>query len=184
MRSEEHHGDQSLQGAKKAKQYLNELLNDPNAGLLDHEIIISVNNKLLGTKNNGYCLNERITTYMGQLKVYCPPTEIEGKMQTIIDRFNRKSCLQNLVQEALAEFIIDFLEIHPMPDGNGRTAKFIIWYVLQSYNKLKVFFLMDFKTWRDIIHHKRYNVLLEWFKCMQTSTNTLKNNNNNFVYEF
>ncbi|KXJ23987.1 hypothetical protein AC249_AIPGENE25612 [Exaiptasia diaphana] len=94
VRSEEHNDEQSLQGAKNAKQYLKELLNDPHAGLLDQEIIITVNNKLLGTKNNDYCLNERFTTYMGHLKVYCPPTDIEAKMQTIIDRFNRKSCLQ------------------------------------------------------------------------------------------
>ena len=64
INSEDHFGEESLKGAKQAKLYLEELLTYPDSGLLEHEIIITVNNKLLNNKR-GYSPYQRMTTYKG-----------------------------------------------------------------------------------------------------------------------
>ena len=113
LESEEHYDEVSLQGANQAKKYLEELLKFPDKGLLEHEIIITVNKKLLQNEKGSYCPNQRMTTYQGQNILYCHPEDIYSRMQTIVDRFNYRSLYRHQVLEALAEFVIDFLDIHP-----------------------------------------------------------------------
>ena len=113
LQSEEHYDEASLKGAKQAKKYIEELLQYPDKGLLEHEIIIAVNSKLLQIERSSYCPNQRMTTYQGQSILYCHPEDISSRMQIIIDRFNYKSIYRAQVLEALAEFVIEFLDIHP-----------------------------------------------------------------------
>jgi len=104
VKSEEHFTEDSLEGAKLAKQYLDELLTFPNSGLLEHEIIINVNKKLLRSKKGGYSLHQRITSYKGNVKMYCEPVDIYCRMPSVIDRFNENSFYRLLVFESLADF--------------------------------------------------------------------------------
>lgn len=167
LESEEHFDNNSLQGAKRAKEYIETLLKSSDKGLLEHEIIIAVNSKLLLKKQYEYCLNQRMTTFKGIEKIYCDPKDIYCKMQIIIDRFNQKSFYGNNVFKALVEFVFEFLHIHPFADGNGRTIKFLVWYVMKSFNKMRHFFSLDYNTWCDIIHKKSYDSMLKWFENMQ-----------------
>ena len=88
-------------------------------------------------------------------------------MQTAIDRFNEKAFYKHLVCESLAEFVFDFLEIHPFSDGNGRTVKFLIFYVLKGFQRINSFYCLEYPKWCEIIHHKSYKLILEWFRNMQ-----------------
>ena len=147
-------------------EYLEELFKYPDKGLLEHEIIITVNNKLIQNQNGDYCQNQRMTTYKQHEIWYCHPDNIYSKMQTIIDRFNQKIIYHKQVLEALAEFVISFLAVHPFGNANGRTIKFLIWYVLKSFQKIKTLRLLDYNTWCKIIYHNSYDILLEWLKNM------------------
>jgi fido (protein-threonine AMPylation protein) len=148
-------------------KYLNELLKYPDRGLLEHEIIITVNYKLLQKQKGGYCENQRMASYNKHEIWYCDPKDIYSEMQLIIDRFNQKCTYRKqFFREALAEFVISFLGIHPFANGNGRTIKFLIWYVLKSFRKIKSFHLLDYNTWCKIIYHKSYDFLLEWLQTV------------------
>lgn len=165
--SEEHNDEVSLRGAKLAKHYLQDLLKSPNRGLLEHEIIIAVNNKVLNINKRDYSQNQRMTTFKGREKMYCKPEDINVKMQIIIDRFNEQCAYRNAIHKALAEFVFDFLDIHPFSDGNGRTIKCIIWYVLKSFQKLNHFHCLKYPSWCDIIDQKSYEFMYKWFEDMQ-----------------
>lgn len=167
LRSEEHFTKESLEGGKRAKQYLDELLTLPNVSLLEHEIIINVNKKLLSSSKGRYSQHQRISSYKGHFKVYCEPEDIYIRMQTAIDRFNEKAFYRHLVFESLAEFVFDFLEIHPFSDGNGRTIKFLIFYVLKGFQRLKSFYCLEYSKWCEIIYTKSHKLMLEWFRSMQ-----------------
>lgn len=65
-----------------------------------------------------------------------PPEKVESFLQELCERFCRnyaesgktpRSC--KLV--AIAEFIVDFLAIHPFQDGNGRAARLLSTYLLE-----------------------------------------------------
>ena len=167
LKSEDHLEIESLQGAIQAKRYLEQLLTYADGGLLEHDIIKTINKKLFYSFKGQYSNHHRMTTYKGHVKIYCHPQEIYARMQTIIDRFNEKCCYQNTVSEALAEFVFDFLEIHPFSDGNGRTVKFIVWYALKGFKRLNTFYCLDYHLWCEIIHHNRYKSMLEWLENMQ-----------------
>ena len=145
-------------------EYLEELLKYPDRGLLEHEIIIAVNSRILQKQKGGYCENQRMTSFNKHEIWYCDPNEIYSKMQTIIDHFNQKCAYQKQVLEALAEFAISFLAIHPFGNGNGRTIKFLMWYVLKSFQRIKTFHLLDYNTWCKIVYHKSYDFLLKWLQ--------------------
>ena len=167
LNSEEHFDQSSMQGAIEAKKYLEELLNYPDKGLLEHEIIISVNNKLLqNEKLCAYCTNQRMTTYQGQEIWYCDPADIHSRVQIIVDRFNHKCTYCCQVLEALAEFVLSFLGVHPFSNANGRTIKFLIWYVLKSFYQVKTFYTISYSTWCSRVYQKSQDSLLDWFQTM------------------
>ena len=167
LKSEEHFSEASLKGAKEAKVYLEELLSYPDSGLLEHEIIITVNKNLLRNNKGGYSPYQRLSTYKGLQKLYCNPQDIYNRMQIIIDHFNEKCYYHNSILESLTEFIFDFLEIHPFSDGNGRTIKFLVWYVLKAFNRLNSFHCLDYHIWCEIIHRNCYHQILSWLKSME-----------------
>ena len=167
LKSEEHLSEASLKGAKQAKLYLEELLNYPNSGLLEHEIIITVNHKLCNINKGAYSLNQRMTTYKGLELRYCNPDEIYHRMQISIDQFNETCCYRNAVYQALVDFVLGFFEIHPFSDGNGRTIKYLVWYVLKGFKKLNRFYCLDYDNWCDIIHQKCNDKMLRWLKSMK-----------------
>ena len=166
INSEDHFGEESLKGAKQAKLYLEELLTYPDSGLLEHEIIITVNNKLLNNKR-GYSPYQRMTTYKGLELLYCNPQDIYHRMQISIDRFNETCFYRNTVYEALLDIIFDFLEIHPFSDGNGRTIKCLVWYVLRGFKKLYRFYCLDYDKWCEMIHKRSNDKTLRWLKSMK-----------------
>ena len=164
--SEEHFDQTSRQGAINAKKYLEELLNEHDKGLLEHEIITTVNSKLLLNEKGNYCQNQRMTTYNGNEICYCDPKDIESSMQVIIDRFNYKCIYRKQVFLALAEFAIAFLGVHPFSNANGRTIKFLIWYALKNFHNVKTFYTFDYRTWCDIVYTKSHDCLLKWLQSL------------------
>ena len=66
---------------------------------------------------------------------YRPPTKIPAELQGLIDQTNiaLSSChsLTRLV-EICTHWLLEFLEIHPFSDGNGRTARLWLSFMLLS----------------------------------------------------
>lgn len=65
-----------------------------------------------------------------------PPGRADMILNSIVTEFNRKWQLAHKHAEyctflIVAEFIVDFLAIHPFEDGNGRTARLLSTYLLE-----------------------------------------------------
>lgn len=70
-----------------------------------------------------------------------PPAKVREFLEELCERFSKKHAdsLQSPLHSKLlmiAEFILDFLAIHPFEDGNGRTARLLSTYLLErsGYN--------------------------------------------------
>lgn len=118
----------------QASDYLQELLQHENAGVVTHEIFYAVNDKVRVTSNHSYSTHKRCCEWNGILQEFEDPCTIEQCMQNLIDQFN--SIVWNHKQQnnrstpdiarLLSRFTIDFLHIHPLGNGNGRTIKCIV----------------------------------------------------------
>ena len=143
-----------FQGLLSGYQYLRKLTPDENSGLLEHEIIKDVHQNVLGEKR-GYSSKERLVEFKGQIYKYCPPNEIERKMSRLIDRFNcewwkiKNQQGSNALFKTLSNFVMDFLDIYPFGDGNGRVMRLLVIYVLESfgYKNPLLRFSADYNQW-------------------------------------
>jgi len=152
----------------QATTYLQTLVNDENAGLLAHELFFTVNGKVRGKSCHDYSTYKRCCEWNGIVHEFEDPKTIEHTMQLMMDDFNnkfwkykqQKRFNQSYIALLLSKLSIDYLRIHPFGDGNGRTIKCILNYILLSLH----FQTMDFSNipymeWCKIIYEHNYNVL-------------------------
>lgn len=163
LQSEEHFSEEALRNGQEAECFVETLCLSNDAGLLVDEIIMVLNSLVVGRKTTGYSSKVRATTYQGQLKVYCPPEVIEERMDRMIDRFNYRCFYTFEFFDAVADFIVDFLTVHPFADGNGRTVKYVVWYLMKSHFTLKpTLYYPSYDTWCRIISTRSKTDLVDW----------------------
>ena len=107
-------------------------------GFLSASIIVEVNRLVRGRLDMGYSTRPRYTSFDGKTHHY-PNENLEGQLITICDNLNswiwryRSSGLSlEWLLCGVARFVHAFLELHPFPDGNGRTARLLYAYVMES----------------------------------------------------
>lgn len=125
---------------EKGLLYIQSLLKDKDAGLLEHEIICAIASAVLN-EEVGYSENRRYTVYNNEYKEYELSHRIYPSMQALIDRTNNLSWTIKhgkndaaSIKSLLAHFTMDFMSIHPFKDGNGRTLRLILLYLINSFN--------------------------------------------------
>ena len=107
-------------------------------GFLSAAIIVEVNRLVRGRLDSGYSTHPRYTSFDGKTHHY-PYENLEEQLIAICDRLNswiwqyrRGGLTLEWLLCGVARFVHAFLELHPFPDGNGRTARLIYAYVMES----------------------------------------------------
>ena len=76
-----------------------------------------------------------VKTKTGEIFYFASPEETSSKMTDLINWF-REKCEQEQVNAIFlaAEFHYKFIRIHPFDDGNGRTARILMNFILMKFN--------------------------------------------------
>lgn len=99
---------------------------------LDHDFVIKLN-KIIN--NNimyigGYRLGGM--RIIGSSQKFPHPLEIQELMSNFIKHFNELLNKENVTYKEIAQSHIDYISIHPFPDGNGRTGRLLTNILLLS----------------------------------------------------
>jgi Fic family protein len=76
-----------------------------------------------------------VLTKTGEIFYFATPEETPAKMTELLDWYNEK--IKNEKQNPIliaAEFHYKFIRIHPFDDGNGRTARIIMNFILMQFS--------------------------------------------------
>ena len=75
-----------------------------------------------------------VLTNTGEMFYFASPEETPAKMNDMMDWYNKARAQKDTIPVLLAaEFHYRFITIHPFDDGNGRTARLLINFILMSY---------------------------------------------------
>lgn len=108
--------------------------------LISYDFILDLHHRMFQETRHdtaGKLKQERVTIKGAGYEVATlPPEKTEEFLRVLCERFNRKFDLAQRYSEtsmflATAEFVLDFLAIHPFTDGNGRTARLLSTYLLE-----------------------------------------------------
>lgn len=115
-------------------------LSHPSRDWISYEFVLELHKRMLEATTSriaGRLKNEDVHIRGGGYEVETVPAKkTEEFLKALCDRVNRKFELAHKHAEAsmfltCAEFVIDFLAIHPFKDGNGRTARLLSTYLLE-----------------------------------------------------
>ncbi|HSK71758.1 MAG TPA: Fic family protein [Pyrinomonadaceae bacterium] len=115
-------------------------LSRSSESFLSYEFILEIHRRMFqNTKGDvaGVIKTEEVNIEGGGYKINTlPKAKAEEFLRRLCERTNRQLELAKLHSEystllATAEFIVDFLAIHPFADGNGRTARLLSTYLLE-----------------------------------------------------
>ena len=75
-----------------------------------------------------------VKTKTGEIFRFATPEETPSKMNDLLNWFNEKRIVDNINPIFLAaEFHYKFIRIHPFDDGNGRTARILMNFILMQF---------------------------------------------------
>lgn len=80
-------------------------------------------NNIVSKEENGEEVVKFVTT---------PPLLVYEKMEEICNNYNRNKVAEFELLTSIAEFILDFLCVHPFPDGNGRVSRLLTLLMLNQ----------------------------------------------------
>lgn len=105
--------------------------------LLSHELLISINQTI--NENIMYVGGYRLgpIRIIGSQKKFPYPMELEDKMNNFIDNYNNL-IYNNITMLDIAKMHLQYENIHPFPDGNGRTGRLLINYLLLIKNQCPI----------------------------------------------
>ena len=149
--------EKELIGLEQAYWYLHELVQDENSGLLEHEILWDVHERVTqGTFQRGYSKCQRVVEYQGRLHFYCSPEIINAQMTLLLDQYNSqwwkiktKTRDNYSLANLIVMFLVRFLTVHPFPDANGRVGRLIVGYILESFGVAFPLVILnaDYESW-------------------------------------
>ncbi len=89
-----------------------------------------------------------VLTKTGEIFRFAEPFETPAKMHDLIDWFRTERQNQNLDPILFAiEFHYRFIRIHPFDDGNGRTVRILMNFILMQYGYPPAIIRTDMKEW-------------------------------------
>lgn len=106
---------------------------------LEHSPILTIYRSLSGSTNtNPYRVDEFVHDFGG---VVPTPTHEIGARLDELERMVRmfasftEEVRPETASSVLAQTYSAIIRIHPFPDGNGRTGRYVVWYLLSSWGK-------------------------------------------------
>ncbi|KAK3718088.1 hypothetical protein QZH41_005710 [Actinostola sp. cb2023] len=107
-------------------------------GLLSTDMIIEVNRLVTGHPRGKHSDRPRITSFDDKVHRY-PTQNLEVGLNRLVDEVNQRAFKQRYrarpleyLLHAVGRFVHGFLELHPFPDGNGRTVRLLYAYLMES----------------------------------------------------
>lgn len=92
-------------------------------------------------------LPNHVQTATGEIFYFATPEETPAKMEELINLFRtKKSEIETNPILLAAEFHYKFIRIHPFDDGNGRTARILMNFILMQYGYPPVIIKTEDKT--------------------------------------
>jgi Fic family protein len=109
---------------------------EPPAEFISFDFVLDVHRRMFETTNPevaGRIKTKRVAIEGGLYSVKTlPPEKSELFLRELCDRVNRSLVADDKSRFlTTAEFVLDFLAIHPFHDGNGRTARLLSTYLLE-----------------------------------------------------
>ena len=75
-----------------------------------------------------------VQTITGEIFYFATPEETPAKMHDLVNWYNEKTIEKNANPLLIAaEFHYKFIRIHPFDDGNGRTARILMNFILMKF---------------------------------------------------
>ncbi len=105
----------------------------------------------------------------GSQKEFPLPSELEAVMNEYYDKYNRLFH-SSFDMEDIARMHLDYENIHPYPDGNGRTGRLMINYILLAANQIPIVIPFENrKTYLSLMEDNDVAGLAAMFKQLQES---------------
>lgn len=109
---------------------------EPPPDFISFDFVLEVHRRMFETTNPdgaGRIKTKRVAIEGGLYSVKTlPPEKTEQFLRELCDRVNRSLVVGDTSRFlTTAEFVLDFLAIHPFHDGNGRTARLLSTYLLE-----------------------------------------------------
>ena len=109
---------------------------EPPPEFITFEFVLEVHRRMFESTNSdvaGRIKTKRVAIEGGLYSVKTlPPEKSELFLRELCDRVNRSLVADDTSRFlTTAEFVLDFLAIHPFHDGNGRTARLLSTYLLE-----------------------------------------------------
>lgn len=103
---------------------------------LNHSNLLQINQMINENMEIGYIGGYRLggMKIKGSDKKFPMPMELDKLMSEYITNFNNLLKQEKISLAEIAKSHIDFISIHPFPDGNGRTGRILINYLLLAHN--------------------------------------------------
>lgn len=162
--------------AKEIHQAINhkdatmEMLNRISRGdALTHDYLIDVNSIVNKNILFGGAYRVDPAKISGSTKVFPNPDEIENFLNDFIDRYN--GLIENgFTMEDVARLHIEFENIHPFSDGNGRTGRLLINSLLLAGNEVPIVIPLDMRNdYIKWLETNNVHAMASAFKNLQTA---------------
>lgn len=145
---------------------------DPPSEFLSFDFVLEVHRRMFESTNPdaaGRIKTKRVAIEGGSYSVKTlPPEKSEPFLRELCDRTNRRLLADDTSRFlTTAEFILDFLAIHPFHDGNGRTARLLSTYLLErSGYRFARFYPLDTVILenRDAYYEALFRAQQRWYR--------------------
>lgn len=108
-------------------------------------------------------------------QVYALPEKIESKLETLISFTNQELASAKALEERLERleqciviaslFCCEFLKIHPFINGNGRTARILLSWILRDQLVVPLTLTCDREEYLDAVHDGQWNGRPPYLLC-------------------
>ncbi|MEE0965492.1 MAG: Fic family protein [Bacilli bacterium] len=134
---------------------------------LSHELLIMMNQLI--NENILYVGGYRLgpVRIIGSEKTFPLPLELDKIMDEFISYYN-DLMRKNITMKDIAYMHITYENIHPFPDGNGRTGRLLINYLLLLKNQFPIVIpVSQRKQYLDYMENNNYDGLTSLFENLQ-----------------
>lgn len=155
---------QAINHKRAMMQMLDRVLNNEP---LTEEYLMQVNDIVNENILFGGAYREDPAFVSGSTKVFPGPEEIETFLQQFIKRYN-ELVAEGFTMEDVADLHIQFENIHPFTDGNGRTGRILINSMLISGGQTPIVIPLDFRNdYYKLLETNNVKSMADAFKELQ-----------------